>query len=116
MRSLRPLIATVLMVLWVAGCYGWHREPLTPVPRDSEESRRTVRITTHEGKQFVLRLPVVRSDSIVGLGDRGLVSLALDEIDRIDVRRFSVVRTGGLILGVAACCLGVPILLSIDDS
>ncbi len=117
MRPLHHPIAALLLGLYLAGCYSWHREALSPIEAVSQAEPSTIRVTTRDGTLLVLDHPAVRNDSIVGRTREGPVQLAAYEIGRLEVRRFSIVNTGGLVLGISAglAAIGVGLFLIACD-
>jgi hypothetical protein len=97
----RSLAASVLL-LSTAACHSW-RAQTTPAPRVVEQmnGRGTVRIVRRDQSVMVLSSPQVVGDSIVGTtGDpprRATVAVA--DVQRIDTRRVSATKTGGLAIG-----------------
>ena len=83
MRPLHRPIAALLLGLYLAGCYSWHREAVSPIQTVSQDEPSTIRVTTRDGTRLVLKLPAVRNDSILGLTESGLLRLGVDEIERL---------------------------------
>lgn len=96
---LRP-IALLALVAAVSACTGWHTERgprIVPL-----NVAGTVRVTRHDGGIVMIDHARVVGDSIVGdYGSPGMhVAVATADVSRVDTRRVSAARTGGLTLGV----------------
>ena len=111
MRTRTPLarrgIAALLLLLLTA-CYSW--QPTTPSPQGwtPEERPSSVRVTLATGGTVTVENPAVRNDSIVG--DTGL-GVASRDVGLLEVRRFSVTKTIGLVLGTAAGVVVVAVVV-----
>jgi len=58
-----------------------------------------VRATLRSGATVTLENPTVRNDSIFGVTDAGVVGVASEDLGLLEVRRFSVLKTIGAVLG-----------------
>ena len=93
------VIVTLLATLQFGGCSTWQQTPLDTarvIPED-------VRVTRADGSVALMRNPEVTTDSIVSQTG----SLAKSDIRQMEVRRFSVGRT----LGMVALVLPIPALI-----
>ena len=95
LRRYRP-VALVLMVLHLSACLSWQPTTVSPPQLIEGEEPSQVRITRTDGERVTIHSPQVRADSIVGDGG----TVAVSSIQRVEVRRFSGVRTVILGLGV----------------
>ena len=86
------LIATLLIAVHLAGCYSWRATTTSPAEVIAEEQPSAVRVTLTDGTRLTLDAPTIRGDSI------GRVA-ALSDVRTIEVRRFSIGKTVGLVLG-----------------
>jgi len=95
-------LAVSALLLSTAACHSW-RPQTTPAPQVVEQmnGRGTVRILRRDQSVMVLSEPRVEGDSIVGTvgtpPQRAAVAVA--DVQRIDTRRVSATRTGGLAVG-----------------
>lgn len=95
-------LAASLLLLSAAACHSW-RPQTTPAPQVVEQmnGRGTVRIVRNDQSVMVLSEPRVEGDSIVGTTgtppQRAAVAVA--DVQRIDTRRVSATKTGGLAVG-----------------
>ena len=112
----RHLVAPLILVLSLAGCYSWR--PITVCPRQmiEDEQPGLIRIVHADGTRLVLRNPSVDTDSVTArikviAGGRAYtrtvdwdtVRIALTDVVSAEAQRLST----GKILGLAA----VPIAL-----
>ena len=101
-----PVLA---LLLATAACSTW-RPQTAPAPQAIQANASgTVRVTRKDQSMLVLRHPSVVGDSIVGdAGDPPRrTSVALADVERVDARKVSATRTGGLGLGVIVVTLAV---------
>lgn len=87
----------VLATFLVAGCSSWHSRS-APSPADSLGFGHPVRVVRTDGSAIVLDPALVRGDSIVGTSGSTRVAIALRDVQRVDERRTSVLRTGALVV------------------
>lgn len=104
--------ARFLAIVLVAGCATWHPQA-TPSPRSNKAFDHRVRVVRKDHSEVVLREAYVVGDSLVGRADTARVAVALSDIDRLDQRELSFVRTGGLLFGLAAVAVGALLIVSI---
>ncbi len=117
--AVRPCRATtlVLMALCGAACHSWHTERVTPEAVLATHQPAKLRVTCTDGSRIVLKQPLLRGDTLVGIGQRPReqrdMRIALSNVQQVATRRLSLGRTVGLVgLGVvvAAGVLGaIPI-------
>jgi hypothetical protein len=94
-----PLLAVALAL---AACTTW-RPQTAPAPEViAAHGNASVRIVRRDQSTIELRHPQVVGDSIVGeAGDPPRrVAVATADVERVDVRKVSAARTGGLSVGV----------------
>jgi hypothetical protein len=90
-----PIVLTVV----VAGCQSWHQVDLTPPAIVSEDGPEEVRVGLRDGSNVILVQPEIAADSLRGdsdpnfLGYSSEAAVALKDIRRVEVKRFSVWRT-----------------------
>jgi hypothetical protein len=96
---LHRIIASVLLVITVPACTTWEVQHLSPEWVVTQYQPERVRVSAPTGYRIVIKHPVVSNDSIVS-GDDSL-SVALTEIQRIEVSRSDPAKTKLLALGIA---------------
>lgn len=117
----RNLTFVLLPALFATGCYGWSGKP-TPTPESTQQLPDPVRITRNDAATLVLREATVSGDSIVGYTEgspetRQRVAIALTEVERVQGREVSFVKTAGtsfaitLVVGIIAIGVAVATLL-----
>jgi len=101
----RRFIAALLMVLLTA-CHSWRPTTVSPQGLIAEDEPSSVRVTLTDGETVIVRNPTMRNDSIVGATDAD-VGVASQDVRLLEVRHFSVGKTVGLVLGIAAGVVAV---------
>lgn len=96
----RRLIAALLLVLLNA-CYSWRPTTVSPQRLIPEDQPLSVRVTLMNGETVTVESPTVRNDSIVGVTDLPAVGVATRDVRLLEVRRFDVGETLGLVVGTA---------------
>ena len=99
-RTQQRFIAALLMVLLTA-CQTWQGTAVSPQQLIPAERPSSVRATLKSGERVTLENPIVRNDSIFGVTDAGVATLAgegvaSEDIGLLEVRRTSVLRSIGL--------------------
>jgi hypothetical protein len=111
--ALRRLV--VVLLLLTGACTSWHVETLPPAQLVAEQEPDQVRVRLVDRQRFVLRMPAVLGDSLVGTQDGGTRSVALAEVNEIAVRRGNTLKSIGLVVGVVAgALLIIAIVWAID--
>jgi len=65
-----------------------------------------------DGTRVTLRYAYIARDSVIGtIGDNATFAVGVDRVARLEQWKFSLLRTGGLVVGVPAGFLGVMALL-----
>ena len=104
----RRAIALALITLTV-GCTSWQTAQVTPQVLLETEKPKSVRVTAHDTRQMV-RGPRIASDTLRGLrGWQGKdsVAVALRDLTRMEVSRYSPGRTTGLVVGMVVVVGGL---------
>ena len=108
----RRVMAVLLLVLLTA-CHSWQPTTVSPQGWTPEERPSSVRVTLATGETVTIENPTVRNDSIVGATDAD-VGVASRDVGLLEVRRFSVGNTVGLVIlipvGVVAAAVAVVII------
>ena len=99
-RTQQRFIAALLMVLLTA-CQTWQGTAVSPQQLIPVEQPSSVRATLKSGERVTLENPIVRNDSIFGVTDAGVATLAgegvaSEDIGLLEVRRTSILRSIGL--------------------
>lgn len=93
------IIASILLVITVPACTTWEVQHLSPDWVVTQYQPDRVRVSAPTGYRVVIKHPAVSNDSIVS-GDRSL-SVALTEIQTIEVKRRDPTKTRLLAYGIA---------------
>ena len=109
----RRAVALVLIPVVVAGCSSW--QLAKPTPSEYLQSHRPnhVRVTRSDSARISLRTPELRGDSLWGIEGGSLaradtgrqVIVPLSDIQRMEVRRFSLAKTLGLYAVISVALL-----------
>ena len=107
----RCTASLLLLTLQGTACQTWHTEDVAPQAVLATHQPTQLRVMRTNGKQLVLQHPVLRGDTLVGIGDqRQEVRIALTDIQQVATRSFSAGRTVGLAVGVAAIAGGALVV------
>jgi len=93
----------VLLVPLAAGCYGTHH-----VPFDGStglENATGVTLRSGEEIEFMATGATITNDSLHAVTKQDHIAVPTDSIARISVRKFSPLKTGGLVIGITAVTL-----------
>ena len=100
-RPWRSTVALMLILLTTA-CTSWRVEPLAPQALLARNPS-TLRVMRTDSSMLVLQDPELRGDTLVGTGARGAqVRVPLDSVRQTSTRRFSPLKTFGVLVGMAA--------------
>jgi len=106
----RWLLLTSLL-LSLAACHSWRPTTASPQMLIADERPSEIRITLADGSVRMIRSPQIVSDSIVGSTEFGLTRAAAMDLRTVEVRRFNVLRTAGLVAAHVGLVLGVSALV-----
>ena len=93
-----------LVALLLTACHSWQPTTVNPPEWTPDEHPSSARVTLTNGDTVTILRPSTRNDSIVGLGgadettDTTAVGVALQDVGLVEVRRFSVLKTAGLVV------------------
>ena len=112
MRSLRRLIAILLLPSYVWGCTGWQPQTVPAPELLAQRPVQELRVHLVDGTSITFRNPRIANDSLVGYAPSAtpedafatpdVRAIPLDRIARVDIREPAANRTGLLIGGMAA--------------
>ena len=96
-----PRALPLLMGLLLTACHSWRPTAISPQALIPVEQPSSVRVTLRSGARVTLENPTMRNDSIFGVTDAGVATLAgqgvaSEDIGLLEVRRTSVLRSIGL--------------------
>ena len=111
MKRLTRFVILGLVALHLSACYWWEPTTLTPPQVIEAESPSQVRLTRLDGEQVTIRDPVMRADSIAGQAGREPVSVAVSDVQLLDLMYLQVGQTiGSVLLGaIVATALIAPL-------
>ena len=101
-RDHRRTIAVVLLLLYLPACTSWQVGKPSPEEFLENEQPEKVRVTQTNGSRVELVAPKVRADSLVGTVKGDTVSIALSEVQKVEVKEADSTRTGILVAGIMA--------------
>jgi hypothetical protein len=103
-RRLGLLLAATLL----PGCHSWRTSDVPPAETLSRRPEQ-VRVTRSDGTRLVLRYPRLAGDTLVGVGrassSETSVAVSLSDVRTIEVHRFDVGETVGLVAGIGATAI-----------
>jgi len=102
----RRNLPIVLATLTFAACSSWHPRS-APTTADNTVFTHPVRVTRTDHSVLVLDGAQVVGDSLVGSAAAARVAVALRDIERVDERKPSPLRTTGLVLGIVVGTLAL---------
>ena len=91
----------------IAGCASWHTYDSAGMLQPGQSLPHQMRATRADSSRIDLTAPFVRSDSLYGLVSGDTLGLALADIMRLERSRFSVSRTGAVLVGGPLIGLGL---------
>lgn len=104
----RVVTGAILVLTHVAtACTSWRVPPVSPEELISREHPSAIQVREHGGGKYVLTSPRLEQDSLTGYVKRVERRVPMMTIDRVAVRRFSPMKTVGLIVGVPAAIIAV---------
>jgi hypothetical protein len=89
-----PLSAALLVQ--AVGCTHWQVQPVAPSALIQERHPSKVQVRHADGTRRTLHRPSVDGDSLVGVGRKDTVRVALADVNAVAVRKFSPLKTFGL--------------------
>lgn len=110
MRRRRRTAALVLAAVLSTACSSWHART-APNASDSAALAHRIRVTRSDRSVVVLDHASVRGDSLIGQHDGSRVAIALGDVQRVDEKRVSAVRTTVLVL--VAAFAGILVLAAL---
>jgi hypothetical protein len=104
-----PLGTLVLLILLVPSITGCATTRLTPFDSNLAGMDHITGVTMHSGQKIRFAHPgaSITNDTMYAVASQGQVLLPTDSIAQVWNRKFSPVRTAGLVGGVAVAAIGV---------
>jgi len=92
-------------------------EGVSPLQLISTEHPKVVRLTRADGSHMVLDQPrIAAGDSLTGIHDRVLSSVAASDVTQVATRRVSPGKTIGLFLGLSTVAVGIAVLACVNGN
>lgn len=110
-RAVSVILILVLLPQF-AGCTSVKAVDLTDVERPASEKVYGVITVDGEWVHFDRPSTEVRNDTIYATVDESPYAIALDEVQQLRLRRFSIIRTVVAGMGVAALIVGVGVVIA----
>ena len=106
--SPRRTVATLLLLAYLPACTAWVSEGPTPAQYVQAAAPRSVRVVKHDGSHLQVADPTIQGDTLVGRHSAGLaqhdssyrIAVPLSAEQAVQLHKFSLGRTVGLILGI----------------
>jgi hypothetical protein len=99
------VVFVLMVVAALAGCRTWQPITAAPGPVIADSRPDGVRLVRTDGTRIDVSRPQVRADSIVGFDGFDPVGAPLSEVSSVEIPRWSVTRTTGLIVAQASLVL-----------
>jgi hypothetical protein len=99
------LVACTVLASYLTACTSWRVQRLSPEQVLTAEQPTAIQVMRSDGTRVVLTQPEVSGDSLVGLTERGRLSIPLTDIASVALLKWDPVGTVGLMLGLAALAL-----------
>lgn len=112
------MVASLLLIASLAGCYGWRVEPTPPAKFVAETKPERVQIIRTDRTKIELFNPAVMGDSIKGFPTELAIrptTVPLSEAGAVATRHFSVKKTVGLAGLIVAGALVYDALMSLNQ-
>jgi hypothetical protein len=106
----RKVLLAALCVLALSGCHTWRAESRAPTSRVWRDLPGEIRLTLEDGSSLTLEQPVIRIDQTIR-SERGGPFASLQDVSAVEAKRFSAVRTFGLVLAKASVVLHIVSLI-----
>jgi len=115
---LRRSIACALLLCYLAACTSWHVEKeVSPQQLISTKHPRVVRLTRTDGSHKELDGPrIAAGDSLTGIHNGVLSSVAVSDVTQVATPRFSAGKTIGLFLGLSVVAVGTAVIACLSSS
>ncbi len=111
-RTYRRAIAALLLLLYLPACTSWQVGKTSPEQLFEDDPPDKVRVTLTDDSRVELRAPEIRANSLVGTVKGGdTVSIALSEVQKVEVRESDSLKGFGLTLGIIAVVVGFVALI-----
>ena len=103
------LVAVLSLALLLSGCVSTHSVAPAPAGNFTRAELRPgdrAEVLLHSGKTRVIRVDAIDGQTLTGRekqrGESVSVQIALADVQSIEVRRGSILRSAGLVIGIAA--------------
>jgi hypothetical protein len=107
---IHQVMLPVTLVAFMSACHKW--STVQPGQPFAEEGTEEVRITQTHGQRVVLKESAVVGDTLVGLVNGDSASIALSEVDKVEVRKGDWVGTTLVVFGATAGAFGAFVLVA----
>jgi hypothetical protein len=110
--SSRQLSLVLAILVTLNGCTSWRAESVAPAQLVSQRHPKQVRARRSDGQKVILRQPLVRGDSLLGLAGRDTTGLALNEVDSLEIKRVDGGKTAALVIFTAGVLFAVSYVVA----
>ena len=110
--ALLRLSLSAALLVQVVGCTAWVVQQVSPRDLIEQEQPSKVQVRHVDGSRRTLRHPSVESDSLVSAGRKDTVRVALADVNRVAVRKFSPLKTFGLTALIVGGFFGFACLMA----
>jgi hypothetical protein len=100
------------LVAFSSACQTWRPAPIAPNLAAPENRPDIIRVELADGRRITMPRPVITADSIVGVvGFGSVIRTATADVRALEVQRYSLTRTFGLVLAHASAVVSVIALI-----
>ena len=94
--ALRRIVLSVALLVQTVGCTAWEVQQVSTRDLIEQGQPSKVQVRYADGTDRTLHHPSVEGDSLVSAGRKDTVRVALVDVHRVAVRKFSPLKTFGL--------------------
>ena len=106
------LVLSVALLAQTLGCTAWEVQQISPRDLIEQEQPSKVQVRHADGTHRTLHHPSVEGDSLVSAGRKDTVRVALTDVNRVAVRKFSPLKTFGLTALIVGGFFGFACLMA----
>jgi hypothetical protein len=105
------VLIAAFAALALSGCQTWRTESRAPTSRVWRDLPGEIRLTLEDGSSLTIERPVIRLDQTIRSSRSGGPFAALQDVSAVEAKRFSAVRTFGLVLAKGSVVLHIISLI-----
>ena len=110
--ALLRIVLSAAIPVQAVGCTSWAVQQGSPSALIEQDHPSKVQVRHVDGTRQTLRHPTVEADSLVSAGPKDTVRVALTDVNRVAVRKFSPLKTFGLTALIVGGFFGFACLMA----